>query len=86
MLKFFKKKEPGVVDIKNILPFDPPEILVEAKIKPTTCRICGTVYQAKKEHLHCALFEISHCRTQADCPTCGCENNVTFDKTTEDPK
>ena len=85
MFKLFRKKKPEVEYIQNIdLTITPPEILVEAIIEPTTCHICGTVYQAAKEHLHGSMFDISKMRTIADCPLCGCENAVKFKKLSED--
>lgn len=78
----FKKRKPELIaEPQAILP---PEILVEAKIAPTTCYVCGTVYQASVHHLKPDYITIVPIRNKTACPICGAYNKAEFIKPTEE--
>ena len=86
-MKLFKKKKEDVLLQKEPLPL----VIREGVIKPTTCEVCHTVYQASKEHLRRELnlgspFVIGHrleVLNYTECPLCGNPHKVEFEEVSE---
>jgi hypothetical protein len=84
-MSIFKKHKKAIEEVVNFTPvFDYPEVIKEAKIRPTTCIRCQSVYQAKQKHL---TFERDfslvgdHYTPYTICPVCRQINKVKFEIT-----
>ena len=84
---FKKHKKSSAGDMSNLLVIlEQPKIIKEAKIKPTTCTRCQSVYQAKKDHIkYDRDFSLirEHYILYTKCPVCREINNVEFEITEE---
>lgn len=82
------KKKPQIEANNNIEPpkSDLPEVIKESKIKPTTCKYCLSVYQAKHKHIK-GEQSIEYLRPRfhllAQCPICKNFNEVEFEEAGE---
>lgn len=87
---FKKKKKPPIEEFIDITPkFDFPEVIKESKIKPTTCKFCRSIYQAKHKHIK-GEQAIDFIRTTyyllAQCPICNNFNEVEFEEADNETK
>lgn len=82
-MKLFKKKKEDVLLQKESL----PRVIREGVIKPTTCKVCHTVYQASKEHIRRELDIDSRFPYDAilytRCPICDNPNKTEFEEVSE---
>lgn len=88
-MKLFKKRKK---EADGLLPKESLPLVIRAGgIRPTTCKVCHTVYQASKEHIHQELdfgspYIIGHLpevRNYTKCPICGNPNQVEFEEVSE---
>lgn len=56
-----------------------PKVIKVSAIKPTTCRLCHSIYQAHHKHIQLEK-EMFYTRMICTiCPVCGCANKVEFE-------
>lgn len=77
-----------MIDAQELLEcLTPPRVIREGVIKPTTCGVCHTVYQASKEHLRRELDPASRFLGDAiiytRCPICDNINKTEFEEVSE---
>lgn len=77
-MRFFKNKKLSKSEIADDA-F--PEVIKESKIKPTTCRLCHSIYQAKHQHIkrERGLNIYMSVVLYTECPVCDCTNEVEFE-------
>ena len=85
MKKLFERLKPRKMNHGGVVPLADedrfPEVIKESKIKPTTCKGCFCVYQAKHKHLKMAFTMGKRMTT---CPVCKTDNAVEFEMDGED--
>lgn len=82
-MKLFKRKKS--TDTQLVAVPEPPEIIRPAVIKPTKCKTCRTVYQARAEHL-CPTMDYNYVgkyMTNTLCPVCKNLNPAEFEEPEE---
>ena len=78
----FKKKKQIKEPITELaIEIDEPKVIREAKLKPKTCDICGTVFQAEPRHLftNYIIFVPSSPKLYIRCPICHNINKAEFE-------
>lgn len=88
-MSIFNKKKPIGEIIIEPPKFDLPEVIKESKIKPTTCKYCRSIYQAKRKHIK-GEQAIEFIRPKyyllAQCPICNNFNEVEFEEADNETK
>lgn len=81
-----KKKNELAEELLQSLKPDVPVVIKEAKIKPTKCEFCKTIYQAKQKHIkHVRDIGCIHERytLYVQCPICTNYNAIEFEDDAE---
>ena len=82
-MRLFKNKKLSKSEIADYLfPNDAsPEVIKESKVKPTTCSLCHSIYQAKHQHIKRErdMAYMDKYLIGTICPVCGCHNKVEFE-------
>ena len=78
----FKKKKQIKEPITELaIERDEPKVIREAKLKPNTCKICGTVFQGEVRHLFSDAPIFASCSPKISimCPICRATNKAEFE-------
>ena len=80
MKKLFERLKPRKMNHGGVVPLVEedryPQVIKESKLKPTTCKGCFCVYQAKHKHIIGKRL--------TTCPVCQTDNVVEFEMDGED--